>query len=38
MGAVCLILDEAERQGCDIDAVLAGVQAQILTESGHQSR
>lgn len=34
----CLILDEAERQGCEIDAVLAGARAQILAERDHRSR
>lgn len=30
----CLIVDQAGRQGCDTDAVLAGVRAQILAERG----
>jgi hypothetical protein len=34
----CLILDEAGRQGCDVDAVLAGVRAELLAERDHRSR
>ena len=34
----CLILDEAERQGCDINAMLAGVRDQVLAERDHRSR
>lgn len=29
---VSLILEEAGRRGCDVDAVLAGVRAQVLAE------
>jgi hypothetical protein len=34
----CLILDEAGRQGCDVDAVLAGVRAGVLAERDRRSR
>ena len=34
----CLILEEAEKQGCDVTAVLAGVRAQALAERDHRSR
>jgi catechol 2,3-dioxygenase-like lactoylglutathione lyase family enzyme len=34
----CLILDEAGRQGCDVDAVLASVRAVVLAERDHRSR
>jgi hypothetical protein len=33
----CLILDEAGRQGCDVDAVLAGVRAGVLAERDRRS-
>ena len=34
----CLILDETERQGCDVDTVLAGVRARVLAERDHRSQ
>ena len=34
----CLILDAAGRQGCNVDAVLAEVRAQVLAERDHRSR
>jgi hypothetical protein len=36
LNLACLLADEAERQGCDVDALLAGVRAQVLAErDGH---
>jgi hypothetical protein len=34
----CLLLDETGRQGCDVDAVLAGVRADVLAQRDHRSR
>jgi hypothetical protein len=34
----CVILEEAETQGCDVTAVLAGVRAQALAGRDHRSR
>ena len=35
---VCLILDEAGRQSCDVDTLLEGIRTWVLAERDHRSR